>query len=412
MSELHSGKENELPKGDMTTRRSPVDTVLPSTVIYPSALFSLEKDEVFPYERFAYNLLHEAVAKLKSKQLPERIVVDFTQLLPGSFPWSINSSIKIERDGNELPVAFQFLTPELVPSILYLFAATVASDLLDNQRFERMQENPKILAEQIHLFVDAGNAGVRAYQEKGFGSAIRASYLHLGLEIWDLDRCANHYDWLAKLIVNHEIAHAYVQQVTHRPHPTVNESMAFELIADMVATAWFYSKMIGSTPDTAEYRKFRGMQSYAETILANALGTLRCQQALLVLMAIAGAQTTGGQASLAGGRTHPAGLQRHMLQHLQLYTLIRSNFSSVLSDEQFRQIDADWDLRRDMLVRCGVIQAADLEGLLDPSDYDAIEVAAGLIEELGIIELEKLVPFLREIREKISDASHDRSKTS
>jgi hypothetical protein len=389
----------------VTKRRSPVDTALPSTVIYPSSLFSLEKDEVFPYERFAYNLLHEAVGALNSKGLAERVVVDFTRLLPGAAPWTINSSIQFERDSGGSPIAFRFVTPELVPSIVYLFTATVAADLLDEERFKRMQGDPRILAKQIHTFVEAANAGVRAYGEHGFARAIRASYDHLDLGIRDLYKCGDHYDWLTKLIVNHEVAHAYVEQITHRPDPSDRERIAFELIADMVACAWFYGKMIRSTPNTAEYREMRGVESQAEAILANSLGALRCQQALLVLMAIAGAQRTGGVASLAGGRTHPAGLQRHMLQHVQLYTLVRSNFASVLSADDFRRMDEDWDLREDVLLGSGVIRAADLAGLLDASEYEAMGIAANLIQELRIVELEQLVPFLRNIRETMAGSS-------
>jgi hypothetical protein len=283
-----------------------------------------------------------------------------------------------------------------------MFTAVVVSDFLDEAAFEEFSSNPKALGDQIRLFVDAANAGVQAYLNHGFGSAIRASYDHLDLKIWDLDASADHYDSLTKLIANHEVAHAYVQQMTRKTRSTKAETIAFELVADMVATAWLYNKMIRDTPDTGEYRKFRKMNTYAETILSNSLSTLRCQQALLILMAIAGAQRTGGTASLSGGDTHPAGLQRYELQHMHLYTLIRSNFSAVLSKEDLQKIDADLNLRMDVLIRSGVIQASDFEKLLDPSECDVIEIAANLIEELRIIELEQLVPSLREMRGTLS----------
>jgi hypothetical protein len=384
----------------MTKRRTPIDTVLTSTVTYPSSLFSLEKDAVFPYERFAYNLLVVGVEALHRKNLPERLLVDFAQL--ESPPWSINSSIALDRDNNGAPVAFHFVTPQLVPAIVYMFTAVIVCDFLDEAAFEKFRSNPKALGDRIRLFVDAANAGARAYLNHGFGSAIRASYDHLALKIWDLDTFADHYDSLTKLIANHEVAHGYVQQMTRRTRSTKAETIAFELVADMVATAWLYNKMIRDTPNTEEYRKFRKMNTYAETILSNTLSTLRCQQALLILMAIAGAQRTGGTASLSGGATHPAGLQRYEIQHMQLYTLVRSNFSAVLSKDDLQKIDADWDLRIDVLIRSGVIQPSDLEKLLDPSECDVIEIAANLIEELRIIELEQLVPSLREMRGTLS----------
>ena len=392
----------------MTERGAPIDTALTSTVNYPSSLFSLEKDEVFPYERLAYNFLGIGVEALHEKKLPERILVDFTHLLPGSLPWSINSSVTCDFDERGAPVAFNFVTPELVPAMLYLFTAAVTSDFLDEAGFQKFRSNPKALRDQIQRFVDAASAGVRAYRDKGFASAIRACYAHLGLQIWDLERCGDHYDLLTKLIANHEVAHAYIQQMTRKPQATQIEKMAFELIADMVATVWFYQKMIQHTPNTEEYRQFRGMNSYAETIFSNSLATLRHQQSLLVLMAIAGAQRTGGVVSLAGGQTHPAGLQRYLIQHAQLYTLIRSNFSSTLSEDHLRRIEADWDLRMDMLFQSGAIQRTDLEEIMDAREYDAMEVAANLIEGLRIIELEPLVSWLREMRGNVSRASKKR----
>jgi len=75
-------------------------------VVYPSGLFSLEKDEVYPYVRFAYSLLDIAVEVLHHAQLPENIVVDFTQIIPGISPWSLNVSVNIDSDGSGNPIRF------------------------------------------------------------------------------------------------------------------------------------------------------------------------------------------------------------------------------------------------------------------------------------------------------------------
>jgi hypothetical protein len=218
----------------MTRRRTPVETAFTSTVAYPSALFSLGKDEVFPYERFAYNLLNEAVHALHSKGLPERIFVDFERPLQGLYPWSINSTISFELDDKKQPTAFHFVTPELVPAILYLYSAVVLSEFNDNDDADKSQSGPGILVHQIHRFVDAANAGIRGYLESGFGKAVRSSY------------------------DNHEIAHAYVRQITRQPKPSGTEIVAFEFLADLVATDWFFTKMIGNTPDTEVYRNTEG----------------------------------------------------------------------------------------------------------------------------------------------------------
>lgn len=96
-----------------------------------------------------------------------------------------------------------------------------------------------------------------------------------------------------------------------------------------------------------------------------------------------------------------------MLQHLHLYTLIRSNFSPPLLEPDFDQLDHDWDVRMDALVRSGVIPSSDVEGLLQISECDTIELAARLIEELRIPELKKAVPFLNSIRGHLSKAISD-----
>lgn len=388
----------------MTKRRTPVDTAWTSTVIYPSALFSLERDEVFPYERFAYNLLDVGVEALHARNLPENVTIDFTQLLPGCSPWSINANVTVKLGSNGQPTAFHFAVPELVPAILYMFAGVLVSDFFDEEAFDKFRHNPTSLRERIQFFIDGASAGARTYRDKGFGPAVRAAYDHLGLTIRDLQKSSDDFNLLTTQMANHEVAHAYVQQATRRQPSTPLEKTSFELIADLVAAEWFYNKMIRNTPDTEEYREFRGMHSYAETIFANSLASLRSQQALVILMAIAGAQKTGGAISLAGGPTHPPGMQRYLLQHLHLYTLIRSNFSVFLSEDHLHQLDEDWDSKMDVLTQSGVIPVADLGVLLDTSECDTIEVAANLIEELGIPELKKVVPMLRNMRDLLSES--------
>jgi hypothetical protein len=184
----------------MTNRCPPVDTAQTSTVVYPSALFSLEKDEIFPYERFAYSLLDVGVKALHAKNLPEHLTVDFTHLLPGCSPWSINASINIELDSKGSSAAFHFAIPELFPAMLYMFAAVVVSDFTDEQYFDKFRHNPTALRERVQRFVDGASAGVRAYRDKGFGSAVRAAYDHVGLTLADLQKCSNHYDLLTKQI--------------------------------------------------------------------------------------------------------------------------------------------------------------------------------------------------------------------
>jgi|HubBroStandDraft_6_1064221.scaffolds.fasta_scaffold70780_2 hypothetical protein len=238
----------------MPKRRAPIDAPVKSSVTYPSSVFSLEKDEIYPYERFAYNVLSIGVGALHEKGLPERLNVDFSRVLPKSSPWTINASIRCERGNDNKAEAFHVETPELLPAIVYLFSAVVAPDFFEDWRFESLRADPELLGRKIHLFADAVNAGVRAYRDnQGMGHAIRASYDFLELGIGDLPGTAHYYDLLTKLMANHEIAHASVGQLQRQPGTKPIERIAFELLADMVGTYWFYRKMIVNTPDTDEY---------------------------------------------------------------------------------------------------------------------------------------------------------------
>jgi hypothetical protein len=194
--------------------------------------------------------------------------------------------------------------------------------------------------------------------------------MHLGLTITNLQDCAHVYDLLAMQVAYHEVAHAYINHIVLKPSATDVEKSGCEYIADLLATEWFYNKWIRNTPDADEYRRARGMVSYADTIVCNSLSAFHSQLAMLVLMAIAGAQRTGGVVSLAGGTSHPPGLQRCLLSHVHLYTMIASNFGKLLSPQQFQQLEKDWSGKMDVLVQAGVIPLADLQGLLDEGECD------------------------------------------
>ncbi|MCK4410801.1 hypothetical protein KAV67_00820, partial [Candidatus Bipolaricaulota bacterium] len=301
------------------------------------------------------------------------------------------------------PSLFRITTPELAPAIFYMFSSVVVSEFFDEEGFKAFRINPRKLGERIRYFISGASAGVRMYREKGLGQAIRAGYDHFGLSILDLQDFIDDYDLLTKQIAFHEVAHAYIGQFMRKQRPTGTEQQAFELIADLVATRWFYNVMVRNTPNTDEYRGFRGMDTYADTILANAVMTTRLQLANLMLSAIAGAQCTKGTLSLAASQTHPPGLQRHDLQHLFLLTLIASDFSDILSEEGLSAVQQDWNEKMDVLACSGMLPLEAVKLMLDPSQCEVLEVAADLIEELHIPELMRIIEDLRVTRENLSE---------
>lgn len=388
----------------MPSRRHPANTDKRSTVIYPSALFALEKDEVYPYERFAYNILDIAVEALNSKGLPENITVHFGDPPRNHSPWWINAGVRVDLRPDGSPEGFRFFLPEFLPTTIYVFCVSCVSPFVVDAAFQELRQSPELLRKQLAFFAGAVNAGVEVYPTGGFGAAVRAQYDHLGLTMEDLQASANVYDLLTKQLAFHEVAHAYIEQVMRQRPPTPAERKAFELIADLVATEWIYNKMIRNTPDTNSYRALRGIDTYAGTIFSNALLTQQLQHALLVLMAIAGAQRSAGELTLEGGPSHPPGMFRHQFQHVHLYTLILSNFGKLLSQEQVAKLDEDWHQRTEVLVKSGIISLDDLDRLLNEVEYETAEAAANLIEEMNIRELKKAASGLLQAREVVAQA--------
>jgi hypothetical protein len=386
----------------MANRRRPIATSLKSTVGYPSALFSLEKDEVLPFERFAYNVLDVAIEALHAKSIPERVAIEFSS---GErlTPWKINASVQRECDADGRTTGFRFLIPEFVPTLLYLFCQKLGAELLETGVSDVRQN--------IQAFADAAVTGVREYKQRGLGHAIRASYEYCGFTISDYSRAQHSFDLLTKLVAYHEVGHAYADHLTCGPDINPVTRRGFELIADLLAATWFYNKYVRNTPDDSGYREARGLASHQEAIFTNSIEAQRAQLTLLALMAFAGAQQNDGCPTVGGGISHPPGMQRHMLQHVHLGTLIESNFAKLLSREQLATLEEDWNSLFECLITSGIIPVSEAVSHLDPQESDTIEAAANAIESMNIQELRPAVPLLLEIREIQADALAGRRRS-
>lgn len=94
----------------------------------------------------------------------------------------------------------------------------------------------------------------------------------------------DYFDSLSYLIANHEVAHIHVGQFLVGLDNSNEVSKAFEIIADLVATEWFFRRYVYFTPDTEAYRANRQFGSHAEAVWANAKWAIDSQLALLILM--------------------------------------------------------------------------------------------------------------------------------
>jgi hypothetical protein len=93
-----------------------------------------------------------------------------------------------------------------------------------------------------------------------------------------------------------------------------------------------------------------------------------------------------------------------MLQHVHLGTLIESNFSHVISEEQLVALKNDWNGVFESLMAAGMIPVRDVETYLDPQECDTIEAAANAIEAMNVRELKPAVPLLLQARDLLADA--------
>ena len=59
--------------------KAPIDTKELSMIEVPSAVYSLEFHEIYPYDRFAHNTLRIGIEALHQKNLPESILVSFLE---------------------------------------------------------------------------------------------------------------------------------------------------------------------------------------------------------------------------------------------------------------------------------------------------------------------------------------------
>lgn len=179
----------------MTRRSSPVETALTSRVEFPSALFSLEYDEIFPYERFAHNLLRHAVEALHAKDLPPNISIEFVALPERQYPWTLNSRITVGTDSSGNASSFRFVTPEMVPAIVYVLVATALHDFFDATEFRAFSASPDVFAKRLKQVTASVNLGLKNYSLESFAITVRGIYERLGLNIWRLHLCWFSLKW-------------------------------------------------------------------------------------------------------------------------------------------------------------------------------------------------------------------------
>ena len=368
-------------------RRRPKRSIFNTTTIIPTSIYSLEKDEIYPYERFTYNILHVGAEVLHKRELPGNILVCF-QIPQIGNAWSFNSGITSLSGNNEEVDSYKIIIPELFPSLLYIYCFRVAN------KFGEDNTTGLDLLEALIQYVHIGNKMVSSYKVDGLAHAIRCGYEFCELSIWDLEDISEIYNLLSKQIAYHEIAHAYsIKKINRNMSPA--EKCGFEYVADILSIFWFYTEMIANTPNTKEYREFRKKDSYSECITQNAKLSLNSIMNTLLLFGISRAQIEKGIVKYDGTVTHPNSLLRYIVQSTVFLTLLESNYRDILCVEQFDEIETMHNFGQEIILGSGLIDSSAVMELFNRCERENLEKAADLIESEKIHELDDVKLFIR-----------------
>ena len=385
----------------MCNRRKPIESDYISKIEIPASVFSLEKDEIFPFERLSYNILRIGIEVLNSKELPEKLNVIYNRYKCNMSPWAINACIKINHDNDGCPKSYDIIIPEMLPTLLYLYTSYVGNYFFKKNNYVK-HLNDNQLYEKIKYFINGANLAVKEYNDKGLAHAIRTSYNYFHHDVFDMNEYGNDYDLMSMHLAYHEIAHVYtISNIKNLTNPA--KSCALEIIADLVAVTWIYSSMIKNTPDTKEYREYRGLKSYSETIKSNSIICLNSIMTYSLLLGISSAQNNNGEIRYDGTLSHPNSLLRVVLQAIHLLTLISTYFSDVLTENQIEELNNEYKEKFNYILNSGFINKESRINFFDKSEFENMEKAIELIKEYEIKELIDMVDFLEKYVEEYNN---------
>ena len=385
----------------MTKMRQPIDVPgFTLEVIYPSSLYSLERHEIVPYERFAADVFRDCVQELTERRLPPRVVVSFSPIKVDYPAWVINCKVRSETTPG---TRFIIECPEMLPCMLVLFSHIISPHFRGTEPKDRTLD----LRSSVQRFFDCGSAAVRAFKAGGLASAIRTAYEVAHLDMNTIQDCIDDFDILAYLVANHEVAHIYIEQLTDKSTYPPEDRKAFEYLADLVAAEWMFRRYIFFTPDDAHYREHRNFPSHAHALSANAMWAMAGVFNLFVLMATARAQRSGGRVNLDGGLSHPGAFGRFWLQQAWVLGAIEGHLTEDIGGELMPSILGFWREASDKVYQSGLITRASTWQVVDEQEMITISRAAQIAEDKKI---EELMPGLDFLRSRIANAQTMRSR--
>lgn len=349
-----------------------------SKVVYPSVLFNLEKHETYAFERFAYNALSIGVPVLKDRLDLDEIEID---LSCDDFIGMNFSIARLQTDDGHIIRASVFSLPILFVvcfhfSDLFLKAEEINLCIEDTTRFVKSVE--QFNDNLVKSFEDVNT----------LDQWISKLYKLFNIKFEDLmSQSANLYDCCTRIIVNHEIAHAYSGQLFFGEYIDKKYSKSFEYVSDLISAEWFYTKQIALTPKSKSYCNMRGLKNYGECLKANYHFGSNTYYVILLFMAICNGLNTDGKLYLVGGMTHPNALSRIILQRSHFDTLCMCNFGGFLDKEFIENEGKYFNSYNHLFHKVGLIGMSILDDL-DSLKEDYINLKK-VVEEYGIEPLRR-----------------------
>lgn len=284
---------------------------------FPPGVFSLERHETFAIEQFSYNLAR-AAGQILFKFEP-RVALEITFSEEPHF----DVCVSMLQSGDDNEVTYQInasaISPQIILGLCHFISSTISP--YQSTKVDEFQES---VARFISVF-----AGIDADKNSSLNDRLRSSGKQLGGLLSLVPDTVNAFDLVAQFIVNHEVAHAATGQFLNGAFGWEHEDKALEIVADLAATDWLFTRMIRLTPDSDEYRKMRGTSTHSESILRNAYSVLHSQILVVILFAVLPSLMGNARPGLSGGPSHPHGLARHMLHHIGFMTLLSQTASHI-----------------------------------------------------------------------------------
>lgn len=356
-----------------------------SSVVYPNAVFGLERHGVLPFERFAYNALRTSVEILHAADLPEAVCVALDGM--DEHPkWSLGAQVRQSTYGDgalEYCIATTPFTPLVLLALIWKIDGVIRNSEGANLRGQASGVRA--------VLFDLGAAwqqGIEKARGDGLGSGLVVLRDELGVSRDMFSESVEHFDMASQFLVNHELSHVYLQRYSWADAlETDRDRRAFELLADLTATSWMYSKYVRNTPDSAVYRQARGVTDHAEAIRLNADQVLYSHLLMLAFMGLASCLGTGGRVDLSGRGSHPHTYLRYIFQEMHFATLVLSNYPAAFDEAQARELGARGRAGLALFLHAGFIRPDDLRVLFSDEWREDCKRAADLAEQHDIAEL-------------------------